>query len=180
MRTFEDSDPEACSEDYPAYAYDGGLLTGQNVVLDPFPITKESFMRWLRKNLLSCLQLLLISCGALLLVGACAGAPEQKDWIKIGQTTREEVVKRYGQPDLVIASGEGETAIYRPRDPRRSAPQVEIPTMQAGPAGTMTTKMEPINPGSGTRPTNGGLQERPEQELRIRYNAQGIVQELNR
>ena len=44
----------------------------------------------------------------------------------------------------------------------------------------MTTKMEPINPGVGTNPTNGNVQERPEQELRIRYNAQGIVQELIR
>jgi hypothetical protein len=44
----------------------------------------------------------------------------------------------------------------------------------------MTTKMEPINPHSGTGPTNGNLQERPEQELRIRYSAQGIVQELIR
>jgi len=139
-------------------------------------------MRCLRKNFMSCLQLPLISWGALVLVllGACAEVPEQKDWIKIGQTTREEVIKRYGQPDLVMASEEGETAIYRARGPIRSAPQVEIPTMQAGPGGTMTTKMEPINPGSGSRPTSGGLQERPEQELRIRYNAQGIVQELNR
>ena len=137
-------------------------------------------MRRLRYNLLSLFQLLLIAWGGLILVGACAVAPDQKDWISIGQTTREEVVKRYGQPDLVIASEDGETAIYRPRDSRRSTPQVEVPTMQAGPLGTMTTKMEPINPGSGTRPTNGRLQERPEQELRIRYNAQGIVQELIR
>jgi hypothetical protein len=57
---------------------------------------------------------------------------------------------------------------------------LEIPTAQAGPLGTVTTKMEPINPGLGTRPANGRLQERPKQELRIRYNAQGIVQELIR
>jgi hypothetical protein len=44
----------------------------------------------------------------------------------------------------------------------------------------MTTKMEPIDPGLGSRPANGKLQERPEQELHIRYNAQGIVQELIR
>ena len=137
-------------------------------------------MRRLRNNLLSLFQLLLIAWSGLVLVGACAVAPDQKDWISIGQTTREEVVKRYGQPDLVIASEDGETAVYRPRDPRRSTPQVEVPTMQAGPLGTTTTKMEPINSGSDTRPTNGRLQERPEQELRIRYNAQGIVQELIR
>jgi len=116
----------------------------------------------------------------LVLLVACAVAPDQSDWIKIGQTTREDVVKRYGMPDLVIASEAGETAIYRPRAPKQSAPQVQIPTVQAGPLGTVTTRMEPVNSESGSRDTNGRLQERPEQELRIRYNAQGIVQELIR
>lgn len=137
-------------------------------------------MRCLRKDRISRLQILLLSFGALVLVGACASVPDQGEWIKIGQTTRDEVVKRYGQPDLVMASKEGETEIYRPRDSGRATPKMEIPTVQAGPLGTTTTKMEPVNPGSGTRPTNGGLQERPEQELRIRYNSQGIVQELIR
>lgn len=127
---------------------------------------------------MSRLQFLLLSFGALVLVGACASVPDQGDWIKIGQTTREEVVKRYGQPDLVRASEEGETAIYRPRDSNRPTPQMQIPTVQAGPLGTTTTKMEPVNPGLG--PMNGGLRERPERELHIRYNAQGIVQELIR
>jgi hypothetical protein len=129
---------------------------------------------------MSRLQFLHLSFGALVLVGACASVPDQGEWIKIGQTTREEVVKRYGQPDLVMASGEGEIAIYRPSSPKQATPRMEIPTAQAGPLGTMTTKMEPVNPGVGARPTNGNLQERPEQELRIRYNAQGIVQELIR
>jgi len=137
-------------------------------------------MHCLRKDRLSRLLLLLISWGALALVGACAGVPDQRDWIKIGQTTREEVVKRYGQPDFVMASEEGDTAIYRPRDSGRSTPHMEIPTMQAGPLGTSTTKMEPINPGVGARPMSGSQQERPEQELHIRYNTQGIVQELTR
>ncbi len=137
-------------------------------------------MQWLSNDLIFCLQFLLISFGTLVVVGACAVVPDRMDWIKIGHTTREEVVERYGQPDLVRASEEGEIAIYRPRSPIGSAPRLEIPTVQAGPLGTMTTKMEPINPGLGARPTNGNLQERPEWELRIRYNAQGIVQELSR
>lgn len=137
-------------------------------------------MRWLRIVLLSRHQLLVIPWSALALVGACAGIPDQWNWIKIGHTTREEVVERYGQPDLVMASEEGETVAYRPSDPRRSAPQIEIPTVQAGPLGTTTTRMEPINPGLGTRPVNGGRHERPEQELRIRYDAQGVVQEVIR
>jgi hypothetical protein len=103
---------------------------------------------------------------------------ERVDWIKVGQTTREEVVERYGQPDLVLASDQGEVVLYRPRDPSRSTPRMEIPTVHPGPFGTATTKMEPINPDLGTRPMNSGYQQRPEQELRIRYNAQGIVREL--
>lgn len=118
--------------------------------------------------------------GLSVLVGACAAVPDQGEWIKIGQTTRDEVVERYGQPDLVMAAEGGETAIYRPRDRGRSATTVEIPRAQAGPFGTSTAKMEPINPGSGARPMTGGPEEGPKQELRIRYNSQGIVQELIR
>jgi hypothetical protein len=159
-------------------------MKAESVVGDPFSMIKESHMRWLCNNLLSRLQIPLISWGALalalVLVGASAGVPDQRDWIQIGQTTREEVVKRYGQPDFLKTSEEGEAAIYRPRDPGRSIPEMEILTMQEGPLGTATTKMEPINPGLGRRPTNGSLRERPEQELYIRYNTQGIVQELIR
>jgi hypothetical protein len=124
-------------------------------------------------------QMLLI-WSAFVLIGACATVPDAEEWIKVGQTTKVEVVERYGQPDFVMASGEGETATYRPRDPRSPAPRMVIPTVQAGPLGSTTTKMEPINPGLGSRPTNGSMQKRPEQELRIRYNAEGIVQELIR
>jgi len=102
-------------------------------------------MRCLRKDRMSRLQLPLISWGTLVLIGACSVVPDQRDWIKIGQTTREEVVERYGQPDLVMASEEGGTAIYRPRDPRRTTPKMETPTMQARPLGTAATKMEPLN-----------------------------------
>ena len=137
-------------------------------------------MRWLSSRLAILFRLLLLSAGTLVFVAACAAVPEQKDWIKIGQTTREEVVGRYGQPDLVMDAEGGQVAVYRPKDPGQYAPRVEIPTAQAGPLGSMTTKMEPVNPGLGTKPANGGLRERPEQELRIRYNAQGIVQELIR
>ncbi|TKB65411.1 MAG: hypothetical protein E8D47_06920 [Nitrospira sp.] len=135
-------------------------------------------MQWMNTNIVFCFQFLLISFGTLLVVGACAAVPDQREWIKIGHTTKEEVVERYGQPDLVRVSEEGQIAIYRPKDTIRSVPRVEVPTMQAGPLGTMTTKIEPINPGLGARLANGNLQERPEQELRIRYSTQGIVQEL--
>jgi hypothetical protein len=152
----------------------------ERVVGDAFSTIKEINMKCLRKNAMSRLQFLFISWGALVLIGACAAVPDQEDWIKIGRTTRDEVVERYGQPDLVMVAEGGETAIYRPSDRGRSATKVEIPRVQAGPLGTSTVKMEPINRGSGTRSTSGSLQERPEQELRIRYNTQGIVQELIR
>ena len=156
------------------------MLRAERVVGDQFSMIMEFRMRWLCKNPLSRPQFLLISSGALVLVGACTAVPDQGNWVEIGRTTREEVVERYGQPDLVMASEEGKTEIYRPRTPGRSTTKIEIPIAQAGPLGASTTKIEPINPGLGARPMNGSLQERPEQELRIRYNTQGIVQELIR
>jgi hypothetical protein len=124
------------------------------------------------------ISLFMISLGSLGLVWACATAPDQTDWIRIGMTTRDEVVERFGQPDLVIASPEGETAIYRPPNPGQVRPRVEVPTVQAGPAGTFTTTNQPINPGPGTRAVNASTRDRPQHELRIRYDVQGIVQEL--
>jgi hypothetical protein len=137
-------------------------------------------MRCALKTLFTHLQRLVLSAGTFILIGACTALPDQKDWITIGHTTREEVVARYGQPDVVIATSGGETVIYRPRDSGVSPPPVQIPTIQAGPLGTVTTKTETMNSGLNTRPRNGTLQDRPAQELRIQYDAQGIVQELSR
>lgn len=133
----------------------------------------------LRPTHRSGLRLFFLLCGAFVLLSACATVPEEQDWIKIGQTTREEVVEQYGQPDFVMASDEGDTVIYRPRDQKQAPPQMQIPTVQAGPLGTATTRMEPVNPGLGNKPANG-RRERPAQELRIRYDARGIVQEVIR
>jgi hypothetical protein len=137
-------------------------------------------MRCDLKRLFIHIQYLVLSAGTFILIGACTAVPDQKDWITIGHTTREEVVARYGQPDVVIATSGGETVVYRPRDSGVSPPPVQIPTIQAGPLGTVTTKTEPMNSGINTRSTNGKLQNRPAQELRIQYDAQGIVQELSR
>lgn len=120
-------------------------------------------------------RLILMTLAGCLLVGACATVPDDGDWIAIGQTTRQDVVKRYGEPDLVIVEGDGEIATYRPR---HMAPRAEIPTIQAGPLGTATTKMEPVNTGSG--PPNGGAQNRPAHELQIRYDARGVVRDIVR
>lgn len=138
-------------------------------------------MRWWRETLMFVVPLRWISWGSLALLCACALVPLQNEWIIVGHTTREEVIDAYGEPDLVIAVEVGETVVYRPRDVSRSAPPLEIPTMQAGPRGTTTTKMEPIRWPETGEPANGGTSRRKlERELRIRYDGGGIVQEVIR
>jgi len=122
--------------------------------------------------------------GLLGLLAACVSAPDypaldHPDWIRIGVTTKDEVIQRYGHPDMVIASPGGDTAIYRPTASGQSAPRVEIPTVQAGPLGSATTRMQPVNPGLGANDMNTKTKERLRSEIRIRYDAQGIVQELS-
>ena len=114
----------------------------------------------------------------LILIGACATVPEEQDWIEVGRTTKDEVIKRYGEPDLVIASSEGEIATYRARNANQAPPRVEIPTAQMGPFGMPTTKMEPVDTGPGS--ASGGSQNMPAHELQLRYDARGIVQEIIR
>jgi hypothetical protein len=124
-----------------------------------------------------CWLLLAEACAT---VGSQTDAPisNQTEWIQIGVTTKQEVIKRYGEPDLVMASSEGETATYRPNIPGRVASTVQIPTVQAGPLGTTTTREQPINPGLGARAVNGGTHERPRHEIHIRYDDRGIVRSV--
>lgn len=137
-------------------------------------------MRWFEKTLMPLVRFRRILWASLVLLCACAAVPQQNDWITVGQTTRDEVVEAYGQPDLVMVTAEGEAVVYRPRDVGRSTPPMEIPTVQAGPLGTTTTRMEPIKSGTGAS-ANGGMSRRKlERELRIRYDGQGIVQEVIR
>jgi hypothetical protein len=109
---------------------------------------------------------------------ACAFVPHQNEWIIVGHTTREEVVEAYGEPDLVMAAAEGETVVYRSRTVSYSKAPMEIPTAQSGPRGMVATKMEPVVRGYGSISVDGGVRGRPYRELRIRYDAHGIVQEL--
>lgn len=120
-----------------------------------------------------------LTLGLLTLLAACASAPVHEDWIRVGVTTKDEVITRYGQPDLVIASPSGDTVVYRPTASGSSAPQIEIPTAQAGPFGSSTTRMQPINPGLDARDQNKEVKERVRSEIHIRYDARGIVQELS-
>jgi hypothetical protein len=150
------------------------------ITIDPFSLRRGVFLRWWPADPLRCLQCVLFSEGVLVLLCACAGVPGQHAWIEVGRTTREEVVHAYGEPDLVMVSENGQTVLYRPMNPNRSAPRLEVPTAQPGPLGTTTTKMEPVAPSLGAAPLHGRLRERLDRELRIRYDAYGVVQELSR
>lgn len=114
----------------------------------------------------------------LILLMACAttGTPEQ--WIRVGVTTRAEVVEQYGEPDMVTVSNDEETASYRAKAPGQAPARIDIPTAQAGPFGTMTTKTQSVNLGLGARVLNGGAVDRPDRDFRIRYDSRGIVLEV--
>jgi hypothetical protein len=113
------------------------------------------------------------------LLAACVSAPDHPDWIQVGVTTKDEVTTRYGQPDWVIESPDGDTSVYRKTAFGPSAPRLEIPTAQAGPFGSATTGMQPINPGLGAKDMNTKTKERLRSEIRIRYDDRGVVQELS-
>lgn len=108
--------------------------------------------------------------GMAMWLGACAAtAMDRTAWIQVGKTTKADVIAEYGEPDLVRADEEGETATYRPV--ARTAPPVQVPMAQAGPLGTSTTRMQTIEPGLGKKDSAA----RPQKEVQIRYDAQGIV-----
>ncbi len=108
-------------------------------------------------------------------MGGCASAPEEKGWIVVGRTTQNEVVNRYGQPDIIQMTGDGSIVTYQPASVQQPIqPRLEIPTVQAGPFGTNTTQMKPVEPGLGRTDTNM----HPQHEIKIRYDRQGVVQEV--
>jgi hypothetical protein len=113
------------------------------------------------------------------LLAACVSASDHQDWIRVGVTTQDEVVARYGQPDLVIVSPGGDTAVYRPTASGPSIPRLEVPTAQAGPFGAATTRMQPIDLGPGAKDLNREAKGRLRSEIRIHYDARSIVQELS-
>ena len=120
-----------------------------------------------------------LTLGVLGLLAACASAPDHQDWIRVGVTTKNEVIARYGQPHLVITSPGGGTAVYRPTASGPTASQVEIPTAQAGPFGTSTTRMQPIGTSLSDKNLSTRAKERLQSEIRIRYDDRGVVQEMS-
>ncbi len=117
--------------------------------------------------------------GLLGLLTACVSAPDRPDWIRIGMTTKDEVIARYGQPDWVIVSPGGDTSVYRKTAFGPSAQRLEIPTAQAGPFGAATTSMQPIDPGLGAKDLNGKTTDRLWKEIRIHYDDRGVIQKLS-
>ena len=140
----------------------------------------DSLMRNIRARvlLLSLVHTFPLTLAVLGLLTACVSAPDP-DWIQVGVTTKDEVITRYGQPDWVIVSPDGDTAIYRPIASGQSAPRLEIPTAQAGPLGSTTTRMQQINPGLGAKDLNPRTKMLLRSEIRIRYDDRGVVQELS-
>lgn len=119
----------------------------------------------------------LVVAGFLAASGCAHNDPQ---WIRVGATTKADVVERYGEPDLVRASPEGEVATYRPRAARRPTPPMEVPVARAAPFGQTRTDMQSIHPGLGARDVAAGTEDRPPQEFHIRYDAQGIVRDVRR
>ena len=136
-------------------------------------------MRNARTRAILCSLVYAFPLALLGLLAACISAPDHPDWIRVSVTTKDEVIARYGQPDWVIASPDGDSSVYHPTASGPSAPRLEIPTAQAGPFGTATTGMQPINPGLGAKGLNGKTKERVREEIRIRYDVRGVVQELS-
>ena len=110
------------------------------------------------------------------LLAGCVSPSGHLDWIRVGATTKHDVIERYGPPNMVIASPGGDTAVYRPI---AAAPRLEIPTAQVGPSGTAVTSMQRIDPGLGAHDLNRERKELLQREIRIRYDTRGIVQELS-
>jgi len=127
----------------------------------------------------SCRVLPSIGIMCVFLAGGCAGSSSERlqhaHEIEIGATTKADVLKWYGPPDLVQVLPDGEIATYRPSASPKPKPTVSVPTVQAGPAGMMTTQSQTVEPGFG-KSTNP--QSRPPTELQIRYDREGLVREL--
>ena len=127
-------------------------------------------------SLVCCFPLTLAVLG---LLTACVSVPDHPEWIRVGVTTKDEVITPYGQPDLVIASPGGDTAVYRPTASGPSIPRVEIPTVQAASSGKTMTRMQTIDPGLRARDLNRETEARLQPEIRIRYDALDVVQEVS-
>jgi len=117
--------------------------------------------------------------GPILFAVGCATGQGDSGWITIGKTTRQEVLERYGEPDLVRVSADGEVAMYGMRNSAASSgPPPVAQVAEPAPEGKMTFQPHPIIRGLGARDIGAGTPARPQREIHLRYDAQGIVREV--
>jgi hypothetical protein len=135
-------------------------------------VTREMGAKYRR-----CLSSFLLMLGLLGFLAACDSDPDNQNWVRIGETKKDDVIARYGNPDVLVPAPGGETAIYLPTD--SEVPQLEIPITHAGPSGTQTTRMQSIEPDLGATETGKEGKVVLRKELRIRYDDQGVVQALS-
>lgn len=62
---------------------------------------------------------------------------------------------------------------------KRPSPSLQIPTIQPGPFSTADTTKKPIEPGPGAEDVAAGTHDRLKKAIHIRYDAQGIVQDVH-
>ncbi|BCA54903.1 exported protein of unknown function [Nitrospira sp. KM1] len=115
---------------------------------------------------------------SLLCVTSCVTASEQTQWIEPGKTTKADVLSRYGEPDLLQMTENGPVATYRPTASKHPSTPVEIPTVQPGPFGTTVTTSRPVQRSMDSDDPPSVKRGLIEKEIHIRYNEQGIVQEV--
>ncbi len=125
---------------------------------------------------LVCTWLVVAGCGTEQLERTSGSG--RTEWIKIGMTTREEIMARYGEPDATAQLPQGEVALYRAPGTATPSPPPSIPVVTPGPLGQTVTEMKPVEPGLGTSPLSAsGAKERPSRTIWIRYDTRGVVQE---
>jgi hypothetical protein len=108
------------------------------------------------------------------LTAACA--TDNTDWIKVGVTTKDEVVAQYGEPDLVIISPQGEALTYRAFPVQNPVGPIEV--ARAGPFGLGIFQTEFVVPGLGVRPVAAGPRPRPAGSIAVVLDEEGIVREV--
>lgn len=114
-----------------------------------------------------------------LFLASCATHSKPSKWIKVGSTTRDEVVEQYGEPDLIRSSADGEIETYRLRLELQPRLPIYVPVAEAGGENaTIRTRDQPIEHGLGARGVGAGSQARPEKEFEVRYDVNGVVRSL--
>ncbi|MGQ0810112.1 MAG: hypothetical protein ACT4OO_02665 [Nitrospiraceae bacterium] len=94
-------------------------------------------------------------------------------WIQAGVTTRDEIMKRLGNPESTVSLPDGEIAVYRGAQASVPSPVPGIPTLVPTVLGATPMVTPPSSTTSElTRQNQSG------QLFWVHYDARGVVQEL--